>query len=75
MRLASIFTYRANGGSAKLQPSYPEGFPPKMLVYNWFRRTSNWHPRQVDELSLEEMEWLPLIEEAVQLALEQMKDD
>ena len=35
-----------------------------MMVYNWFARTRNWHPRQVDELELDEVEWLPLLEEA-----------
>lgn len=41
-----------------------------MLIYNWFARARNWHPREVDELSLDEMEWLPLCEEAVQIASE-----
>jgi len=45
-----------------------------MLVYNWYARARNWHPRQVDELHLDEMEWLPIIEEAVQAALEQDRD-
>lgn len=35
-----------------------------MMVYNWFARNRNWHPRQVDELDLDEVEWLPLLEEA-----------
>lgn len=59
-----------NGGRAEQQPGFPPGFPVKMLVYNWFARARNWTPRQVDELSLDEMEWLPIIEEAVQLASE-----
>ncbi len=43
-----------------------------MLIYSWFARARNWTPRQVDELSLDEMEWLPLIEEAVQDASSQI---
>jgi hypothetical protein len=35
-----------------------------MLAYNFFGRSRNWHPRQVDELDLDEVEWLPLLEEA-----------
>lgn len=75
MRLASVLTYRANGGLAQHQPAYPEGFPPRMLVYNWFARLRGWNPRIVDELTLEEIEWLPVVEEALQLAAEQLKDD
>lgn len=75
MRLASVFTYRANGGRAEHQPSYPEGFPSRMLAYNWFARLRGWDPRIVDELTLEEIEWLPVVEEAVQLAAEQLRDD
>jgi hypothetical protein len=43
-----------------------------MLIYNWFARARNWHPRQVDELGLDEMEWLPVLEEAVLAASEQI---
>jgi hypothetical protein len=75
MRLASIFTYRANGGRSETQPSFPEGMPSSMLVYNWFARARGWTPRQVDELSLEEMEWLPIVEEAIMLAQDQMRPD
>lgn len=75
MRIASIFMYRANGGPAQTQPSYPEGLSSRMLVYNWFARARGWTPRQVDELTLEEMEWLPLIEEAIQYATEKLRDE
>lgn len=37
----------------------------KLLIYNWYRRACNWTPRQVDELYLEELEWFPILEEAV----------
>ena len=45
-----------------------------MLVYNWFARARNWTPRQVDELRLDEMEWLPIIEEAIQVVIEQNRE-
>jgi hypothetical protein len=51
-------------------PPFPEGFPPKILVYGYFERNWNWHPRQVDELTLEELEWLPVYDEAVSDAAE-----
>lgn len=62
------------GGRPEFQPAFPSGFPQRMLVYNWFARTRNWHPRQVDELYLAEMEWLPILEEAVQAAIEQNRE-
>jgi hypothetical protein len=38
--------------------------PPKMLVYHWFSRVKEWNPRIVDNLTLEELEWFPILEEA-----------
>jgi hypothetical protein len=52
------------------QPPFPDGFPPKILVYGYFERNWNWHPRQVDELTLEELEWLPVYDDAVNEAAE-----
>lgn len=36
----------------------------RMIIYNWFGRARQWTPRQVDELELDELEYLPLMEEA-----------
>lgn len=41
-----------------------------MMIYNWFARAHHWTPRQVDELGLDEVEWLPLLEEACHEASE-----
>lgn len=41
-----------------------------MLVYNWYAQKRNWTPQQVDELSLEQVEWLPLLSEALEEAQE-----
>ena len=54
---------------------FPEGFPTKMLLYNWFRRTANWHPREVDELYLDELEWFPIVEEAIQDAVDRISKE
>ena len=35
-----------------------------MMIYSWFAKAYNWTPAQVDELSLEQVHWLPVIEEA-----------
>lgn len=44
-----------------------------MLVYSWYARTHNWTPQQVDELSMEELEWIPLLAEAIGQAQEVMQ--
>ena len=36
----------------------------RLLVYNYYRKLNGWHPRQVDELELDEVEWLPVLEAA-----------
>lgn len=48
----------------------PDGFPTKIFVYGWFKRNGNWHPREVDDLYLDELEWIPVYEEAIALAEE-----
>lgn len=35
-----------------------------MMTYTWFAECWQWTPRQVDELTLEEIFWLPVIKEA-----------
>lgn len=35
-----------------------------MLVYDKFIQGMDWHPRLVDELSLDEEFWLPVVKEA-----------
>jgi hypothetical protein len=52
------------------QPPWPDGFPQKILVYGYFKKDTGWHPREVDELTLEELEWIPIYEEAMYEARE-----
>jgi hypothetical protein len=54
-------------------PPFPEGFPPKIMVYGWFKRNGDWHPREVDELYLDELEWIPIYEQAVDEAVEYVR--
>lgn len=35
-----------------------------MLVYDKFIQEMDWHPRLIDELSLDEEFWLPIVKEA-----------
>lgn len=46
-----------------------------MLIYHWFAKTYRWTPRQVDELYLEETEWLPMIGQASSLAEEVLQSE
>jgi hypothetical protein len=41
-----------------------------MIMYDFFARIYHWTPEQVRGLSMEEMEWLPLLEAARQAAQE-----
>jgi hypothetical protein len=45
-----------------------------MAIYQWFARTHNWTPQQVDELTLEQLFWLPVMEEALAEALADYRD-
>lgn len=54
-------------------PPFPEGFPPKIMIYGWFKRNGDWHPREVDELTIEELEWIPIYESAVDEAAEYIR--
>lgn len=46
-----------------------------MMVYDSFAETRGWDPRIVDELSLDELEWLPIITRARMVAREQLSDE
>lgn len=45
-----------------------------MFLYNWFAVNWKWTPRQVDELTLEEIYWLPTVESARQEAVRQISN-
>ena len=45
-----------------------------MLAYDFFANQYSWTPREVDELSLDEMYWLPILTEARISAQEQLRD-
>ena len=38
--------------------------PPRLLLKEWFAESYHYTPEQVGELSLDELEWLPVIAEA-----------
>lgn len=45
-----------------------------MAIKHWFAKTRGWTPRQVDELTLDEIYWLPIMEEATNYAIEQLRE-
>ena len=44
-----------------------------MAVKHYFARSRGWTPREVDELTVDEVFWLPVMEEAGQAAAEQVQ--
>lgn len=66
----SAWSAHMQNDSSFQEPPFPEGFPPKILVYGYFKNNGDWHPRQVDELTLEELEWIPVYNEAISEARE-----
>jgi hypothetical protein len=46
------------------QGEIPEGMPPGMFMRRWFYKTYKWTPQEVNQLPLEDLIWLPLIEQA-----------
>ena len=45
-----------------------------MMTYHWFAENYNWTPRQVDQLDLSEVFWLPVIKGALSDAIEEYRD-
>lgn len=48
--------------------------PPDIFLKRWFAKTYGWTPQQVDDLSLDELSWLPLIEQAHDEAIREMSE-
>ena len=46
-----------------------------MWIYHHFAEARGWNPRIVDELTLEEAYWLPILREAQGIAQVQLTDD
>jgi hypothetical protein len=42
----------------------PRGLTPRLLMYDRFAEERGWNPRIVDELTAEELFWLPVIASA-----------
>lgn len=45
-----------------------------MMVYDKFAEAYGWSPRVVDELTLDELFWLPVIRDAKADAIEALRD-
>jgi hypothetical protein len=44
--------------------------PAKILTYHWYSKVHNWEPEIVDNLTLEQLEWFPIVEAAYNEASE-----
>ena len=67
--------FSSNGHDMKHAPGNPDDFPDEMWIYHHFAEARGWTPRQVDELTLEEAHWLPVLKQAQGLAQSQLSDD
>ena len=52
----------------------PDGLTPQLLTYDRFAEERGWTPRQVDELTRDEIFWLPVIRAARLEAAAQVAD-
>lgn len=52
----------------------PAGMPARMLTYDKFADERGWNPRIVDELTADELFWLPVIKTAKADAAMQLQD-
>ena len=48
----------------KFAPRLPEGLTESMMTYDYYARTRGWAPSVVDGLTLQQLFWLPVIDEA-----------
>lgn len=43
-----------------------------MWTYNWFRKNTGWHPQIVDNLTMEQEFWFPILDQAESIASAQL---
>lgn len=48
----------------------PDDMPRDMMIKRWFAKSYGWTPGQVADLTLEELFWYPIIEDAANVAEE-----
>jgi len=53
-------------------PPAPDGFPGHLMMYERFAEAYGWPPRVVDQMTREELFWLPVIRDAKADAAELM---
>jgi hypothetical protein len=57
-----------------MRPKLPAHYPPLITLYRFYAKAYGWTPQQVGELSITQLEWFPLIEEAVNQAQEEIQE-
>ena len=56
----------------KHAPPPPRGFRAEMMLYRKFAKAYNWPPEVVRRLRMDELFWLPVIDDAESAAVEQL---
>jgi hypothetical protein len=46
-----------------------------MWLYHWFSKNKGWTPQQVDELTLEQQLWFPIMDDAGNIAQAALSND
>ena len=69
-----VWNYNHPGGDPRARPDFPEDMPPEMVVKRFFAKTFQWPPWWVNELTLEELEWFPVMETASDEAQETINE-
>lgn len=44
-----------------------------MMTKRWFAKVYKWTPQQVEELTVDELTWLPIIEDAANIAQDRLQ--
>ena len=66
--------FHGKGHDPRFSPDPPEGFPDKMWLYHKFGKLRGWTPQQVDELTLDQQYWIPVMETAESIAVGQLSE-
>jgi hypothetical protein len=69
-----VWTYNHPNADPKGRPKLPDDLPPDMMVKRFFAKQYQWPPWVVGELSLPELEWFPILENAADDASEAISE-
>ncbi len=69
-----VWTYNHPNADPEARPGLPDDLPPDIMVKRFFAKQYQWPPWVTGELSLSELEWLPILESAADDAQEAISE-